>query len=163
MAMAGIGEASAIIGLISTAARLSKAVIEIGNKYKDASAQIESFGRDLAILGRILDQLKRLVERDASNIDIGAHLLITEIVDECGDLFSQLDAFNDKLYGKSGSLNPTLRGKTKWVFKAAELDYLRARVDSMKINLLLMMTFQAINSHQRLLFAQNPSFSSDVS
>lgn len=152
MAMAGIGEVSAIIGLISTAARLSKAIIEIGSSYKDARAQIESFGRDLAILGRILDQLKRLVERDSSSINIGAHLLITEIVDECSDMLFQLDSFNDKLYGKSSSLKPSLRGKTKWVFEAAELNYLRARVDSMKINLLLMMTFQAINGQQRLLF-----------
>lgn len=143
--MAGIGEASAIIGLVSTAARLSKAFVEIGCQYKDARAQIESFGRDVAILGRILDQLKRLLSKDASSIEIGVHLLTTDIVEECSDMFDQLDTFNDRLYGKSGSLNPSIRGKTKWVFEAAELNYLRTRVDSMKLNLLLMMTFQTVH------------------
>lgn len=152
MAMAGIGEASAIIGLVSTAAQLSKAVIEIGNKYRDASAQVKSFGRELAILGRILSQLNRLVEKDASSIDFGAQLLITEIIDECSDLFVQLGAFNEKLHGKLDVETSSLRVKTKWVFKAAELEYLRARVDSMKINLLLIMTFQAINGLQGFYF-----------
>lgn len=143
--MAGVGEAAAIIGLVATATSLSRAVIEIGAQYRDARAQIEAFGREVSILGRILDQLSRLLDKDASHIDIGVHLLTTEIVDECSNLFAQLDAYNDKLYGNSAALNPTLRGKAKWVFKAAELDYFRTRVDSMKINLLLMMTFQSIN------------------
>lgn len=144
--MAGVGEAAAIIGLVSTAAELSKAVIGIGAQYKNARVQIESFGREVSMLGKILDQLSRLLSKGASHIDIGVHLLTTEIVDECSSMFAQLDAYKNKLYGNSAALNPTLRGKTKWVFEAAELDYLRTRVDSMKINLLLMMTFQAISA-----------------
>lgn len=145
--MAGVGEAAAIVGLVSTAARLSKAVIGIGAQYRDAKAQIESFGRDVSILGKILDQLCRLLSTGASHIDISVHLLTTEIVDECSDMFAQLDAYNDRLYGNSATLNPTLRAKAKWVFEAAELDYSRTRVDSMKMNLLMMMTFQSISAH----------------
>lgn len=149
--MAGVGEAAAIIGLVSTAAELSKAVIGIGAQYKNARVQIESFGREVSMLGKILDQLSRLLSKGASHIDIGVHLLTTEIVDECSTMFAQLDAYKNKLYGNSAALNPTLRGKTKWVFEAAELDYLRTRVDSMKINLLLMMTFQAISAPSGLV------------
>lgn len=149
--MAGVGEASAIIGLVSTAAKLSKAVIEISTQYKNARVQIESFGREVSILGKILDQLSRLLSQGASHIDIGVHLLTTEIVDECNSMFGQLDVYKDKLCGNSAALNPTLRGKTKWVFEAAELDYLRTRVDSMKINLLLMMTLQSISTHSGLV------------
>ena len=153
--MSGIGEASAIISLVSTAAQLSQAIIEIAAQYKSARAQIESFGREVSILGRILDQLRRLLSKDASRIEIGVHLLITEIVDECSDMFAQLEAYSERLCGKPGSRNPSLRGKTKWVFKAAELDYLRARVDSMKINLLLMMTFQTISASQGFVSTLN--------
>lgn len=144
--MAGVGEAAAIIGLVTTATRLSKAMIEIGTQYRDAGAQIESFGREISILGKILDQLSRLLFKGASHIEIGVHLLTTEIVDECSDMFAQLDAYNDRLHGSSAASNPTLRAKVKWMFGAAELDYFRARVDSMKINLLLMMTFQSISA-----------------
>ncbi|MCJ1266997.1 hypothetical protein MMC22_006882 [Lobaria immixta] len=123
--MAGVGEAAAIIGLVSTAAELSKAVFGVGAQYKNARVQIESFGREVSMLGKILDQLSRLLSKGASHIDIGVHLLTTEIVDECSTMFAQLDAYKNKLYGNSAALNPTLRGKTKWVFEAAELDYLR--------------------------------------
>lgn len=149
--MAGVGEASAIIGFVSTAATLSKSVIEIATQYKNARVQLESFGREVSILGKILGQLDRLHSRDASCMDISVRLLIEEIVDECYALFSQLGAYNDRLCGKS---DVTLRTTTKWVFQAAELEYLRARVDSMKINVLLMMTFQAVNGRHEYVFLE---------
>lgn len=150
--MAGVGEASAIIALVSTAAKLSKALIGIGAQYRDARAQIESFGRELSILGKILDQLSRLLSQGASHINFSVHLLTTEIVDECINMFAQLDAYNDKLYGSPSTSNPTWRGKTKWVFETAELDYFRTRVDSMKLNLLLMMTFQSISADSGFVY-----------
>lgn len=146
--MSGLAEASAIIGLVSTAARLSQIVIEIASQYRDASAQIQSFGREVSILGRILDQFSRLLSKDIARIEIGVHLLTTEIVDECSNMFAELEIFSERLCSKSGARNPTLRAKTKWIFKAAELEYLRVRVDSMKINILLMMTLQTVNTHQ---------------
>ena len=151
--MAGVSEASAIIGLAATAAHLSHVIIEIGHKYKNAQAQIESFGRELGILSKILDQLRRLLSKDASSLDMSFHVLTTEIIDECGDMFTQLNTFKEKLYTAPTSQNPSWKGKTKWVFEAAELDYLRARVDSMKVNLLLMMTFQTLNGQQELVLS----------
>ena len=67
--MAGVGEASAIVSLIGTAATLSKAVVDIASKYKNARKQIESFGREIGILGNILDQLHRLHEKDHMEAD----------------------------------------------------------------------------------------------
>lgn len=151
--MAGVSEASAIIGLAATAAHLSMLIIEVGHKYKNAKVQIESFGRELGILSKILDQLRRLLSQDALHLDMSFHVLTTEIVDECSEMFSQLNTFKEKLYDAPSSHNPSWRGKTKWVFEAAELEYLRARVDSMKVNLLLMMTFQTINGQRGLVFS----------
>lgn len=148
-----MAEASAIIGLVATAAHLSRIIIEVATKYKNARTQIESFGRELGILGKILDQLRRLLSKDASSLDMSFHVLATEVIDECGEMFSQLNNFKEKLYSSSASQNVSWRGRTKWVFEAAELDYLRARVDSMKINLLLMMTFQTINGQQGLVYS----------
>ena len=72
-------------------------------------------------------------------------------MDECVFLFAQLDSFNERLYGRAGSaaMMVTLKGKVKWVFEVAELEYLRARVDSMKMNILLMMTLQSVHRRDR--------------
>ena len=59
--MAGVGEAAAVVGLIDTAAQLSKAVVDIASRYKNARRQIETFGREVGILGDILGQLYRLL------------------------------------------------------------------------------------------------------
>ena len=80
---------------------------------------------------------------------------MAEVIDECVDMFSQLDASNDRLYGKPTS-DPAFRGKTKWVFKSTELEYLRARVDSMKINILLMMTLQSVHNTWYCPFSSDP-------
>ena len=68
--MAGVGQASAIVGLVATAAQLSKAVIDIAVKYKDARKRIESFGHEVAILGNIVDQMYCLLGRDHLERDI---------------------------------------------------------------------------------------------
>lgn len=122
--MAGVGEASAIVGLIATAAQISKSIIDIAGKYKDAKKQIESFGQEVAILGNILDQLHRLLSRDNIKRDTGVHSVKLTILDQCSGSFSELDTYRDTLYSRPGSVkNLTLRGRTKWVFEATELKY----------------------------------------
>ena len=59
--MAGVGEASAIVGLITTAATLSKTVFDIASRYKQARKEIESFARELQTLGDLLDQFTRVL------------------------------------------------------------------------------------------------------
>ncbi|KAK3175319.1 hypothetical protein OEA41_002566 [Lepraria neglecta] len=123
------------------------AVVDIAGKYKDAWLQIESFGREVGILGKILDQLNRLIIKDESHMNAGARTLTSEIVDECIYMFSQLDDFNTNLYrGPDPSASLTVRWNAKWLFKISELEFLRARVDSMKIDILLMMILQSIHS-----------------
>lgn len=149
--MAGVGEASAIVGLIATAAQLSKAVIDIAGKYKDARKQIESFGHEVAILGNVLDQMYRLLRRDHLERDIEVYSVMATIVNQCSEVFSELDVYKDTLYSRQSSgRSLTFRGKAKWVFEAADLEYLRARLESMKTNLLLMMTMQCMHSSDRL-------------
>ena len=148
--MAGVSEASAVVGLIGTAATLSKAVVDIASKYKNARKQIESFGREVGILGNVLDQLHRLHEKDHMETDDEVHSVTMTILDQCAEFFSELDTYKDALYSRPGSVRGlTFRGKTKWVFTAAELDYLRARLESMKTNMLLMMTMQCMHDPDR--------------
>lgn len=148
--MAGVGEASAIVALIGTAATLSKAVFDIASKYKNARKQIESFGTEVSILGNVLDQLHRLQEKDHMEADDGIQSVIMTTLGQCAELFSELETYKDALYSRPGSVrNLTFRGKAKWVFTAAELDYLRARLESVKTNILLMMTMQCRHDSDR--------------
>ena len=71
------------------------------------------------------------------------------MVDECTGTFSQLDTFSDKLYSKNDPENANRGGKAKWVFEKTELEYLRARVESMKVKILLMMTLHSMRKPGR--------------
>ncbi len=150
--MAGVGEASAIVNLIAIAPQLSKAIIEAASNYKHAGTQIVSFGREVCMLGEILGQLRDVLFTDnKSHLEPGVKTLLSQILDECSVMFSQLNSFSDRLHAKPNALQSVnRRGKVRWVLgDKTELEYLRARVDSMKINILLMMTLQSVHNHKR--------------
>ena len=148
--MAGVGEAGAIVGLISTAVSLSKAVIDIASKYNVAKLQIEFFGKEVGILGHILDQLHRLYSKDDLRSDGGVISVTVDILEQCRGLFAELETYRDTLYSRTGPMRKVaFLGKTKWVFEDKEFEYLRTRVESMKTNMLLMMTMQCVHSLHR--------------
>ena len=63
--------------------------------------------------------------------DDGVHSVTMTLLGQCAELFSELDTYKDALYSRPGSVRSlTFRGKTQWVFTVAELDYLRARLES---------------------------------
>ncbi len=95
--MAGVGEASAIVNLIAIAPQLSKAVIQAASNYNQARTQIESFGREVCMLGEILGQLRDVLFPDTnkSHLEPGVKTLLSQILDECSGMFSQLNGFSD--------------------------------------------------------------------
>lgn len=145
--MVGVSEASAVIGLMTLATPLSQAVIDIAGRYKNARVQIESFGLEVGLLGEVLDQFYRFLSREGPRIDNGAHLVTVSIVNQCTNLFSELDVYRASLYSRPGSVrNLAFNGTGRWIFQALELRYLRARVDSMKINILFMMMLESCSN-----------------
>ena len=78
--MSVLGEVSAIVGLIATAAQLSKAVIDIASKFKNARKQIEYFGQEVAILGSTLEQLERFYSADDLQCDAGVYAVTRDIL-----------------------------------------------------------------------------------
>lgn len=105
----------------------------------------------MGILGQILDQFDRVLTRDLSWTDSGVHSITSSIVKQCQELFQDLEKLRDALYTRPG---PKLgfRERVRWVFQASELQYLQSRVDSMKINLLLMMMLQRGQSQDKFGF-----------
>lgn len=157
--MAGVGEASAIVGLIDVATQLSLGIVYTARKFKDARWQIALFGEEVGFLGRILDRLNQCISLDLTTSDEGVQTLTTEIIDESAKMFSLLDAYKDKLFGKAESNHPIgFRGRTKWVFDSKEIEYLRARVESMKSNIQLMLSLQQIHSKQTYFFPNTAAY-----
>ncbi|KAL8828124.1 MAG: hypothetical protein Q9191_002771 [Dirinaria sp. TL-2023a] len=157
MAMAGIGEFATFFSLAGEAIKLSKTVYDLASKYKQARKQIESFARELQTLGDILDQYTRGLKKGLFSADPGAYSIIASIVNQCEDLFSDLEKYRDALYtGPETGRSIGFLGKTRWAFQTSELNYLQTRVDGMKINLLLMMTLQTACAQNRSVALDTP-------
>ena len=149
--MSGVGEASAIVGLIATAAQLSKAVIDIASKFKNARKLIEYFGKEFGILGNILEQLERFYSREDLQCDEGVYAVTRTILDKCTTLFRELDEYKRALCTQSGSVRNLAFGKR--VFNSDELDVYRVRVESQKTNVQLMMLLQGMQRTERYMIA----------
>ena len=102
--MVDFGEAPAIVSFIGTAATLSKAGVDIASKYKNARNQNESFGREVGVMGNILNQLQRLQEKEYMEADDGIRSVTMTILGQCAELFSKLETYRDALYSRPGSL-----------------------------------------------------------
>lgn len=143
--MAGVGEASAIVGLIATAAQLSKAILGIAFKYNDAKKQIKWLGDEIAIFGGVLNQMRHLFGRDRLDYPIGFWSLMATIVDQCRGMLSGLEVYKDSLYSRQGSAeNLSFRLRMKFVF-TAKPNFIRARLESQKGDIQLMVELQ--NTH----------------
>ena len=144
--MAGVGEASAVVGLIATAAQLSKAILGIAFKYKDAKKQIKGLGDEVASFGEVLDQMHHLLGRD-HRLDHDVRSVLASIVNRSGELLSEIKVYKNSLCSRKGSVrNHSFRGRIKWGFEATKLEYLRARVQSQKADMLLMMNIHYVNN-----------------
>ena len=143
--MAGVGEVSAIFGLVAISFKLSKAIHEASHAFNDSQSQIWALGDDVRTLGNVLEQTHSIFASTLDETTDGAVLdVLGDVVEQCDSLFSQISAFSDKLQAASSLDNGrvSLRSRLKYKFKNDELVYMQRRLESMKTNLLLMLTLE---------------------
>ena len=139
-AVAGI---SAVLTLAAAAGKLSQAISDTCGRYSDIPNHVRSLGAEVSVFGGILRQLHYANTSPGMELDSDASAITNTILEECEELFTQIESFQKSLFDATKSLeHPTFRGKTKLIFKSNHLEYLRARLESMKTNILLVMTMQ---------------------
>ena len=150
--MSGIGEVTAIITLIGTAVKLSQAIYGTAAFFYESRQQIESLGSDVETLGGLLRQAHQLFNYklttggDADTVEV-----FSGIIDQCDAIFLQLSAFRESLAGltTSDSKKPSFFSRVKLASKTKELNYLQKRLESVKTNLLLLITLEISRSSQQ--------------
>ena len=137
--MAGMGEACAILGLVPLAAKLSEAFIESAVNYKRSRKQIETLGKEIEIFGKVLKEAGGTLKYRADHtLGSKGGTLTGDITSECQKLFSELELFRISMNTANRSSTGRLRAKIRSWVKNREVDDLHARVNSMKLNILLM-------------------------
>ena len=139
-AIAGI---SAILTLVTAAAQCSQAIFDACSKFSEIPHHVRSLAVEVSIFGDILRRLHHSISSPGFEFDSDARAIMNTILEECRELFTQIESFQKSLFDATKSLeNPRFHGKIKLIFKSNHLEYLRARLESMKTNVLLMMTMQ---------------------
>ena len=143
-----VGGISAILTLAATAAKLSKTVVELSSQFSDSASQIRSFGSEIKIFEGVLKQLHRLLASPDFEVEADVEAVTSSILDECDALFCQIEELHKGLFTK-GIPDKSLRSRIRWTFKSGGLDFYRARLESMKTNLPLLMTMEVSLKVQR--------------
>ena len=101
--------------LVATAAQLSKAVIDIAGRYKNAKRQVDSFGQEVGTLGNNLgSNVPPFPQRQMLKPDAGVHSIPETVLGHCSDFFSELEAYRNTFYSRLGSARSLLfRGRKK--------------------------------------------------
>lgn len=139
-----------IFSTIATAAHISKAVYDIASQYSNASKEIYSFAQGVERWGLILDQFDRLFKNSSSAKDAATQLVIETVLDQNRGLLAELEQYRDALYaGSDQARHVGLRGKSKWVFQASELQLLQTQVDRAKAELITMMNLHILQAQNQ--------------
>ena len=145
-----VAGASAIVTLAATAAKLSKSVIEVSHKLSESGAQIRWLGVEIEVLGSVLQQLHSISTLPSTESQNNIDAVTSTVIDECDALLTQIDDFRKSIWASfNAQRNFSFRGRFKFVLNSSDLDYVRARLESMKTNLLLLMTARLAHQAQR--------------
>lgn len=140
--MSAFNKASAV-SCVTDSARLSEAAFDIAGRCNTGEHEIESLALEVANLGSLLDQLRRFYDIDDWNAQPDCQDLASTTTRGLDRLFSELESYKSTLYTNAAAIDKIdCRDRKDTAFNVTELQYLRARVDSMRYNLLLMMTVQ---------------------
>jgi hypothetical protein len=148
--METIGGVASIAQLVGMAAQLSISLYSLSDQLKAASHDIRVLAIEISLYGETLSQLAEVLSQSSHQYMPRVYTTASRIMDACGDVFAQVDTIVTGLRGstfyfsKTGNVEEmgkgiTIMNKVKWVFKQRRIALIRARMESQKTLLLLML------------------------
>ena len=139
-----LGIAASVLQIADLGARLSVNLFTFSRKVKNANKNIDSISQDIAGTGAVLQLLGNELKKDES-LRLCSSRAVAQartLVDECHKIFKEL---NDAIEGgcKSGGsgskLIMGLKQKLKYPFLEPQIDLLKAKLEKLKVDLMVML------------------------
>ena len=133
--------AASVVGILSTAAHVSKKLFDFVQNTKDAPEQARTTLSEINDLRGILQHCQELIEGNEQSQRPGSRYIlvdhVTTVLTSCVLSFSQLDRLLGELEtdGELGVLD-----RVKWAWKEKKLAKITGRLVSQKVSLGLILT-----------------------
>jgi hypothetical protein len=135
------GIVASVIGLASIGCRLSSRLNAAGCDIASAGVEIPSISKEVTMFSLFLKQVGQALQAADSVHSSEALETAQEIANECKLVFDEIEGKLDKVTTKraDGSMAPSIQQRFKWGFKKGRVQYLLTRLESLKIDLLVML------------------------
>ena len=135
------GILASIIGLAAIGCRLSSRLNAVGCDIASAGVETLSISKGVTIFSLILKQVGQALQAADSVHSSEALETAQQIANECKLVFDEIEEKLDKVTTKraDGSMAPSIQQRFKWCFKKGRLQYLLTRLESLKMDLLVML------------------------
>ena len=121
--------------------RLSLILNAVGSEVASAGIEIHTISKGVTLFSLMLKQVgQHLQARDSVHSEEALDTA-KQITDECQQVFDEITDMLDKVQSKrsDGSYAPNLQQRFKWCFKKHRVTYLLGQLESLKLNLLVML------------------------
>ena len=135
------GIVASIIGVAQMGCRLSMVLNAFGLDIANAPEEIQNISNGVTIFSSMLKQVAYTLQEAESVASPEALKTARQVSDECVKVFNEIDGMVDKVRGKSksGDGTPTVPQRLRWCFKKHRAVYLLAQLESLKMNLLVIL------------------------
>lgn len=138
--MAELGIAASVLGLATAGCQLSSRLNALCCDIVSAGVEIPSVSKGVMMFSLILKQVGLALQAADSVHSSEALETAKLIADECKRVFDEIEGKMDKSTTKraDGSMAPSIQQRFKWAFKKDRVQILLARLESLKLDLLVM-------------------------
>lgn len=166
--MAELGIVASIVQIADTGLRLSLRLYTFGETVAGVDKAVVSISKELSLTLSVLQELGSHLKKDHDSPICSENVIQTaeQIVQECLQVFTELDELMDKSMTKMGiegfkkaKWTSNLTERFKWPFLQPKIDFLRSNLDRLRATLLLMLNV-IVYARQRHEQISNPQIES---
>lgn len=135
-----LGIAATVIGLASAGCQIASSLNALGCNIVSAGVELTSISKGVMMFSLILKQVGLALQAADSVHSSEALETAKLIAHECKRVFDEIEGKLDKATTKrsDGSMAPSIQQRFKWGFKKDRVQFLLARLESLKLDLLVM-------------------------
>ena len=148
-----LGIVASIICVAGAGLRLSFLLNTVGCEIASAGIEIHSISKGVSLFSLLLKQVGQALQDSDSVHSSEALETAQEISRECQMVFDEIQEMLDRLLTRrtDGSLKPSVQQRFRWCFKKGRVQYLLAQLESLKLNLLLMLQILQLGKKMALM------------
>ena len=144
--MAELGIIASILQISDVGLRLSLKLYTFGETVVNADKAVVLLSKDISLTSSVLQELGQHLRNDCDIASENAIKTAKEIVEECLQVFQELDAALEKSKAKmdidgkgKGKWTSAVIEKVRWPFQQPKIEQVGGRLDKLRATLMLML------------------------